>query len=545
MVLLGAYAAKRCARRVHNEWDPTIETVAWEPPAELQARLDAGREFEADALDRLAAALHPSEYVDLRGLAKRAAVSATLDAMQRGVAVVIGAWLPDDEAGGRVGRPDFLVRAADGSGYCPGEVKGHKVVKAAKRGALDCSRFASPAAVETVEGLAPCKADRIDDYLQLAHYWRMLGACGHAAGVARGAVIGTDDLAALGGPVLVWLDLAEPLFTTYSRSEGKRKRSALERYDHEHAFRVRVAEAALRQAQEPKPEPLVQPIFIEECKSCPWFEYCQGIAGDTVSARVITGAFSRREWLALETAGCDSLEALAGLDVEDETFQAAYLPEVSHVPNPLGRLGDLVRRARMVRDGVTVERTTTGPIDVPRAEIEIDLDVEWDLDDHVYLWGALVRRPGAEPEYRPVVAWDVLDDEGERALAEEFVAWLRSVAASGKSVRVYHYSHAEVDRLTKVASGLDDLLPLFVDLLPIVRANYFGVDGLGIKKVAPAFGFEWRDESPSGLQSQLWLEDARHGSGDAAAAARTRLLAYNEDDVRATAVLRDGLARER
>jgi predicted RecB family nuclease len=112
-------------------------------------------------------------------------------------------------------------------------------------------------------------------------------------------------------------------------------------------------------------------------------------------------------------------------------------------------------------------------------------------------------------------------------------------------VRVYHYSHAEVDRLTKVASGLDDLLPLFVDLLPIVRANYFGVDGLGIKKVAPAFGFEWRDESPSGLQSQLWLEDARHGSGDAAAAARTRLLAYNEDDVRATAVLRDGLARER
>lgn len=534
MVLLDAYAAKRCPRRVHNEWDPTIPKVAWEPPAEIQVRIDAGREFEADVLDRLRDALTPQQYVDLRGLERSEAVTRTLAAMADGVDVVIGGWLPDDENGGRKGRPDLLIRAEDGSGYHPGEVKGHRITKAAKKGHLDCSRLGTPAVVEQVDGLAPCRTDRIDDYLQLAHYWRMLEACGLAASTPRAAVIGTDDVPALGGTGLVWLNLRAPLFATYSRSAGKAKRSALERYDHEFAFRLQVAGAATGTA-------LVQPIFIEECKSCPWYEHCLEIAGDAVSAQVITTAFSRREWLALEKAGCSSLEALAGLDVDDASFQATYLPEVTHLSNALVRLGDMVRRARMVHDGVFVERITSGPIDVPVADVEVDLDVEWDPDLHVYLWGVLLRRPGAEPAYRSFLSWQVLDADSERVLALEFVAWLREiVAATPGQVRVHHYSPAEVSQLRRVlGEEVADLLPLFVDLHRIVADNFFGVVGLGIKKVAPAFGFAWRDESPSGVQSQLWLEEARHASDSAVReAARQRLLDYNEDDVRATAALR-------
>ena len=41
-ILLGGYASKQCARRVHNDFDPTISTEPWEPPPELQARFDAG-----------------------------------------------------------------------------------------------------------------------------------------------------------------------------------------------------------------------------------------------------------------------------------------------------------------------------------------------------------------------------------------------------------------------------------------------------------------------------------------------------------------------
>jgi predicted RecB family nuclease len=71
-----------------------------------------------------------------------------------------------------------------------------------------------------------------------------------------------------------------------------------------------------------------------------------------------------------------------------------------------------------------------------------------------------------------------------------------------------------------------------------------GVHGLSIKKVAPALGFEWRDDDPGGLQSQGWLVDARSAEDESVRlAARKRLLEYNEDDVAATAAIRDGLQR--
>jgi hypothetical protein len=110
--------------------------------------------------------------------------------------------------------------------------------------------------------------DRFSDYLQLAHYTRMLQACGFApaSGPRRGLIIGTDDLTDLGvaGYLLSWLDLDEPLFATFSRSQGTAVRSALERYDHEHGFRVRVAQRALeRTGAASDPVPLVVPVFVE------------------------------------------------------------------------------------------------------------------------------------------------------------------------------------------------------------------------------------------------------------------------------------------
>lgn len=59
--------------------------------------------------------------------------------------------------------------------------------------------------------------------------------------------------------------------------------------------------------------------------------------------------------------------------------------------------------------------------------------------------------------------------------------------------------------------------------------------------MAPAFGFEWRDEQPGGLQSQVWLQRARDRSSEEHEAAKQRILDYNEDDVRAIAAIRAGL----
>ncbi|HKK20968.1 MAG TPA: ribonuclease H-like domain-containing protein, partial [candidate division Zixibacteria bacterium] len=51
-------------------------------------------------------------------------------------------------------------------------------------------------------------------------------------------------------------------------------------------------------------------------------------------------------------------------------------------------------------------------------------------------------------------------------------------------------------------------------------------------------GFEWRDESPSGALSIQWYNDFLR-SGDKSVL--ERILLYNEDDCRATMILKDKL----
>ena len=551
-ILLTGYDAKRCARRIHNEWDPSIEKVEWEVPASLQMRFDAGIAFEATVFGEIKDSLDASRWIDLSDVRGKAnAVAATVKAMEDGIEVILGGWLPDDVGGGRTGRPDVLLRFGEHDGlpaYVPGDVKGHKTTAVRAKGTLTFSLLEEPAEQIMQPGRAPEATARFDDYLQLAHYWRMLEAIHRTPtdGSPVGFIIGTDNLLdlAASGRVLTWLKLDAPLFQTYSRSKGTAKRTALERYDHEQGFRLKVAEAAV--AGE---EALVQPIFTDECDSCPWYDYCRTISGpDVASAEIRSGRLSVREWHALTSVGVTTVDDLADLDVNNDTFQGAYLPEVSNIKDPLRRLADAVRRARMTRAGVTLERETTGQIAVPRADIEIDFDIEWDTEDYVYLWGALVTRANEAPTYHPVVAWEALDDSSAVGLAYEFADWLRAEIAaadqSGKSLLVYHYSHPEPAYLNRLLGdeNVADLTRRFVDLLPIIRQHYFGRHGLGIKKVAPAFGFGWRDDDPGGLQSQLWLIDARSAEDEASRlVGRRRILAYNEDDVRATAAIRNGL----
>ena len=96
-ILLTGYTAKQCARRVHNEFDPTIETVEWEVPPTLQMRFDAGNVFEAEVFAWLRDVLPASSCLDVSDVrGKQAAIRATVRAMDDGVQVILGGWLPDD-----------------------------------------------------------------------------------------------------------------------------------------------------------------------------------------------------------------------------------------------------------------------------------------------------------------------------------------------------------------------------------------------------------------------------------------------------------------
>jgi predicted RecB family nuclease len=584
-ILLDAYAARSCPVKTHNAFDPTVPIPVVEAGGRLTELFDGAQQFEAVVLEQLIT-LCRGRVVDLRLLAEEPLEEQTracLRAMAAGAAVIIAGRLPVDGEGHRVGRPGLLVRGADsptGSpAYHPAEIKWHKIIERARpviiedqsSSEVDGGRPPSsaqgeppppvcystlvdpaPAAAEALPGHTLRLGSRAADFLQLAHYHRMLQACGFAATPARGAVIGNDGLRPT--PVLAWADLDRPAVRTFSRShpDGWRLRSLLERYDFEQAFRLSIAKVARRQTGDPAidPPPLVRPIVNRECGRCHWWEHCRPqLSPEDVSLRIDKGALDSREIVTLRRHGIATITDLAGIDLDE--LLTWYLPEVTHRSGAEMRIRNAARRARMLLDGRWFDRDSSGPIEVPTGEVEIDFDIETAVNGRVYLWGFLVTSAGGPGIYHEFSRFTDLDDATEVELAREAFDWLRSVIDIGERVVVFHYSGYEVAMIRALAARAADPLldwaaayaeEQFVDLLEIVKNHYFGAAGLGLKLMARHAGFCWRDSDPGGLNSQAWFAEAVHAeTAPARAAARQRVLDYNEDDVLATAHLRSWL----
>ena len=551
MIVLDAYAARSCAVKTHNTFDPRMTLVEGDTDEQLQELFDLGEQFEEAVMTSLLAAL--PGVVDLRACLTRQERAVRLQtAVERGAPAILGASLPLDTAGHRVGQVDLLVRGADrpdgGAGYRPVEVKNHRVLERRRRGqqapAAQLAPLAAPGEPHEVEEQRFRFGSRASDLVQLAHYWRMLEACGlAAAGAPWAGVIGNDP----GDRQVIWVRLDEPVSRTFSRTaeEGWVKRSILQRYDHEFAFRLDVARIASEQDRPDAPTPLVHPIRVDECRRCPWWELCREQMGaDDLSVKLDKGPLDVREISVLRRLGVRTVADLASRDLAE--LLPGYLAEVRHRDNAESRIRTAHRRSVMMATGEVLERITSGPIELPAAPVEIDFDLESSADQRIYLWGFLVNE-GNESQYVSFAAWHELDDASELALAEEALGWLRTMITE-RDATVHHYSGYEINQLDKFAKAgsptarwmRDQVERSFVDLYDVVKQHWFGVYGLGLKQVATEGArFAWRDDDPSGLSSQGWFNDAVHAEDTAERdEARQRVLDYNEDDVIATREVR-------
>ncbi|MGL4832534.1 MAG: TM0106 family RecB-like putative nuclease, partial [Propionibacteriaceae bacterium] len=175
--------------------------------------------------------------------------------------------------------------------------------------------------------------------------------------------------------------------------------------------------------------------------------------------------------------------------------------------------------------------------------------------DRVYLWGFLLTdRTANTQEFVEFSRFAELHDHDELELAAHAMAWLQEQAEQHPDLRVYHYSDYETVRIRRLAARSDAdslqwavswLREGFVDLFTIVKDNYFGTHGLGLKVIASnGAGFHWRDNDPGGLNSQTWFDEALNSpTEEERCAATRRVLEYNEDDVRATWALREWMKR--
>ena len=556
--VLDAYAARSCPLRTVHAFTPGLTPPLAERPVPPFFR-DAGA-IEAEVLARI---LRGEGVVDLRPLADGpadTAVAACLEALASGAEVIVGGRLPRDRAGHRTGRPTFLVRTrGDEFGYHPVQVKYHRVFESTSEDAAPqvVSSLTTPRAPVAVAGRGFRWTTRLNAALQLAHYWRLLEAAGFAAEHPWAGVVGTDRIELPGRaaePVIAWLDLGAARVPPDPGSVEAPSRAApvstLERYDRALAYRVELASAAMAGS----PPALVPPI-TGECRGCVWLPHCTGLLDpDDVSLRLQKSPLDAHEIAVLRGMGISTVHDLAGADVD--ALLEHYLPRASHRDGAEPRIRRAYRRAAMMAAGRELDRVSAEPIDLPRHDLEIDIDIETSSDDRVYLWGFLVDDPErGRPTYHHVSTFADLDDTDEAELAALAFAWLRDLT-DGRDAALYHYSDYEVLRANRLAARIEDTeladwaraatTSTFVDLFEVVRTHFLGANGLGLKVVAHAVsGFDWRDPDPGGLNSQRWFDDAVHlADADARSDARTRVLEYNEDDVRATWHLRRWLRRQ-
>lgn len=212
-------------------------------------------------------------------------------------------------------------------------------------------------------------------------------------------------------------------------------------------------------------------------------------------------------------------------------------------------VGEPSRIAAAWREGIAVLRRP-GAIEVPRADVEVDIDMEAYLDQGAYLWGTFDGRT-----YRGFATWEEVGGAAEEANFAAFWSWLTQLRANahtaGKTFRAYCFSasgenywmQASARRFGSVdASAVQAFIASeeWVDVFAIARRHLVGTDGLGLKVLGPAAGFEWEDSDMDGERSVALRRAARLGDADA----RAMLLRYNEDDCRATRAVREFLAAQ-
>jgi len=533
----GGYVAKQCPVRAQND---ALYPDAERTPvgAFLQSLFDQGNAFE----DRIFETLEASGALRITERSRDARIAATMRAAADRVAVILGGELPIDPVNRRAGRPDVLV-AARGGGYRAVDVKSGGVLGHA-RSAIPAllSSLDAPAYEDASIDPARCAKTNRKNLLQLAHYQRMLEAAGIAATDGRfGAIIGREA-------VVAWMDLDSDVFRSPSSTGLTKRRSTMEVYDFEFGFRLDIIATTHAHLRDPSVELLVRPVRVPECDGCPWEAHC--LAELTVGDGDLSllPGIGFKQWKKHRERGVTTRAELAALTPDDPRYADAEMRD----------LADQIEQARawMSPEPFTLRRGIR-TLDLPRGDIEIDVDLENAPDGRVYLWGAL-RADGTTTSYHPFVTWEPLTPEREAANFVAFWSWLcderAQAAAAGKTLRAYFFSPIETRYMRALgeAAGVRDEVDAFVssdawlDLHRIVERQVVTGTSLSLKVLAPLAGFAWEVDDPGGAVSMLQYVTAVDQEAPGAQRAREWLLAYNRNDVEATAAVRaalDGLAR--
>lgn len=271
-----------------------------------------------------------------------------------------------------------------------------------------------------------------------------------------------------------------------------------------------------------------EPYLVSGAKESPWYDM---LLKEVVEADDLSRIYKlyRKEYRRLRDAGYDTVAQLAGTDFDtlDQTVGGIST----------GRLTRIHLQAKALAKGETIR---IGEPDLPTEGAELHFDIEGDPFLGVeYLFGLLIRKDGKE-EYRTFLAEDPEDEEEAWTAFCDFIEdWA--------GTPIYHYGWYELDVIRRLSAryGISIAAAEALDRANMIDLNrliqhtvIFPLHFYSLKDVCKHLGFAWRADDASGANSVLWFQEWLDGQDRKML---QKIIDYNEDDVRATAYLKDWL----
>jgi len=428
-------------------------------------------------------------FLDLSRFAGDEKERLTLEAMQRGEPLIYGARIQADDL---LGDPDLLRK--DGAGYIAGNIKSGS----GEEGPEDNSK------------------PKIHYAVQLGLYTDILERKGLSA----------DRRA------FVWDVHGREVPYEFRTPYGKRGPRTLWQ-DYEDALHE--AQAIINRSE------TTLPAFGAVCKLCHWYTACVKRLKENDDLTMIPElGRSKRDVM------YDRIRTVTELaNAELEILVSGNKTAFSGIgPDTLQKFHE---RARLLstKDAKPYSRA---PILLPNDDRELFFDIEVDpMRDICYLHGFVerVRRDNTTERFVFTFAEEPTLEAEKRAFAQ---AWAH--INQRRPCTIYYYSKYErtiyraLQKKYPDVCSTDNVEELFepghaIDLYDVVKkSTEWPTWDFSIKTLAKYLGFSWRDTHPSGAASIEWFHRWIE-SGDSLI--RQRILDYNEDDCRATRVLRDAV----
>ncbi|MDD5464905.1 MAG: TM0106 family RecB-like putative nuclease [Candidatus Omnitrophica bacterium] len=301
----------------------------------------------------------------------------------------------------------------------------------------------------------------------------------------------------------------------------------------------RVSELVSNQVQD-------KPAIAGSCKLCPWYNSCKKWCLEKEDlTKIFYLGRSNREILNKDL-GIEKVRELKTLNIsdllakkkKDKTFLKGFGETL---------LKKFITRAIILDE--TKKPVLHQQVHLPEVKKELFFDIEDDpTQDFVYLHGIYSRDAKSE-EYIYFLAKENTRDAEKKAW-QEFWNYIDTLHVSDYSI--YYYSHHEKTAYRRLSQRYPEIIakekldtffdnPNAIDLYRVVEKHTdWPLSSYSLKDLATYLGFKWRDESPSGALSIRWYNDFLQNHSEELL---KRILEYNEDDCRATMVLKDGISK--